>query len=124
MTSQEQSPKGGEAETSESSDHPPTISDPVRAADSARYLAELASLELLAAEQRRKRTAADRNKALTELIRSRWGGPIVLGCMILAGIIILGGLAVAGADLTIVQGLADSAAHAWSGCPTKPQEAP
>ena len=110
-------------ENSEGSDTQ-TPSDPAKAAAALRYMAEHESLELIQAETRRRKAVAGRNAAVKDILHAirdvlagRWGGPILLGVLALLGILLIGIFTLGGADLSLVTELAESAAHAWTGCP-------
>lgn len=95
----------------------PVESDPEKALAAAKLLATLGSLELHRAEVAKRKAIADRNAALAELLRGRWGGPVLMGCVVLAGIALVGLLVLAGADLSIAVELARAFALWWNGCP-------
>lgn len=89
------------------------------ATEAAMYLAQLRALELYRAELRREESRITRNKAVTAILKGKWGGPIVLLAGALLALVIVGLFAMAGVDVSgLVIALSTAAAHAWTGCPT------
>lgn len=105
-----------DSKTPSGSDGPRSPEDPVRAAATTQYLAQLQTLELYTAEQRRKASATARNKAATALLKGRWGGPIVLAAIGVVALIVVGLFALGGADLSVAVDLADSVVTLVRGC--------
>lgn len=110
--------------TTISEEKTPVPHDPEQADAAVRYLAGLGSLELHQAETRRKKAATARNQAIAEVfraiaenLRGRWGGPLLLGALAILGILVVGLLVLAGADLTVVGELARAGALLYHGCP-------
>lgn len=120
-TSSGNSPSGRERDLLAASDDLfDANTDPGTAAHAATYLAQLHALEVLKAQRLRENAIANRNKAVTAILKGKWGGPIVLGLIGVVALVVVGVFAMAGVDVSgFATGLADAAAHAWTGCPVQ-----
>lgn len=89
-----------------------------RVSDALVVVAQLEALDLVRAQTARHQARAEAWRALSGLIESRWGGPIVLVFALSIGLTLL---SLAGVEVNL-GGLADAAARAWTGSPPSRSE--